>query len=137
MLDPAFVRRVAAIGRPSCLGDQYLFYINSVGTSGYKQDPRARALTFQPAFPFANCVLRNPGRFPCTERVLYRRRGFPRRGRWLEVFNSDVYDNWVNPLVAGNCGGVDANGPPMHGLPNSATLTIPANGLLIFAKAHV
>jgi 1,4-alpha-glucan branching enzyme len=60
--------------------------------------------------------------------------GFPRRGRWLEVFNSDVYDNWVNPLVAGNCGGVDANGPPMHGLPSSATLTIPANGLLIFAK---
>ena len=60
--------------------------------------------------------------------------GFPRRGRWLEVFNSDVYDNWVNPLVAGNCGGVDANGPPMHGLPSSSTLTIPANGLLIFAK---
>ena len=45
-------------------GDQYLFYINGVGTSGYKRDPRARALTFQPAFPFANCVLRNPGRFP-------------------------------------------------------------------------
>jgi 1,4-alpha-glucan branching enzyme len=61
--------------------------------------------------------------------------GFPDGGRWLEVFNSDVYDNWVNPLVAGNGGGVDANGPPMHGLPSSATLTIPANGLVVFAKS--
>lgn len=60
--------------------------------------------------------------------------GFPGGGRWLEVFNSDVYDNWVNPLVAGNGGGVDANGPPLHGLPNSAALTIPANGLLVFEK---
>jgi 1,4-alpha-glucan branching enzyme len=61
--------------------------------------------------------------------------GFPGGGRWLEVFNSDVYDNWVNPLVAGNGGGVDANGPAMHGLPNSAALTIPANGLLVFARS--
>jgi 1,4-alpha-glucan branching enzyme len=61
--------------------------------------------------------------------------GFPDGGRWLEVFNSDVYDNWVNPLVAGNGGGVDANGPPMHGLPSSATLTIPASGLVVFAKS--
>jgi 1,4-alpha-glucan branching enzyme len=61
--------------------------------------------------------------------------GFPGGGYWLEVFNSDVYDNWVNPVVAGNGGGVDANGPPMHGLPNSATLTIPANGLVVFARS--
>jgi len=31
-------------------------------------------------------------------------------GRWLEVFNSDVYDNWVNPIVAGNQGAVEASG---------------------------
>jgi 1,4-alpha-glucan branching enzyme len=61
--------------------------------------------------------------------------GFPGGGHWLEVFNSDVYDNWVNPLVAGNGGGVNANGPPMHGLPNSAALTIPANGLVVFARS--
>ena len=61
--------------------------------------------------------------------------GFPGPGRWAEVFNSDAYDNWVNPLVSGNGGAVDANGPPMHGLPNSATLTIPANGLLVFSKS--
>jgi len=60
--------------------------------------------------------------------------GFPRGRRWLEVFNSDVYDNWVNPIVAGNGGAIEANGPPLHGLSNSAGLTIPANGFVIFAQ---
>jgi 1,4-alpha-glucan branching enzyme len=60
--------------------------------------------------------------------------GFPAPGRWREVFNSDVYDNWVNPIVAGNGGGVDADSPPLHGLSASAALTIPANGLLVFAR---
>jgi 1,4-alpha-glucan branching enzyme len=27
--------------------------------------------------------------------------GFPIPGFWREVFNSDVYDHWVNPKVAG------------------------------------
>jgi 1,4-alpha-glucan branching enzyme len=60
--------------------------------------------------------------------------GFPAGGRWREVFNSDVYDNWVNPIVAGNGGAVNADGPPLHGLSASAALTIPANGLLVFAR---
>jgi 1,4-alpha-glucan branching enzyme len=60
--------------------------------------------------------------------------GFPAAGYWREVFNSDAYDNWINPLVAGNGGGVNADGPALHGLPASATLTIPANGLLVFAR---
>lgn len=34
--------------------------------------------------------------------------GFPGPGRWLEVFDSDVYDHWVNPIVAGNGSGVNA-----------------------------
>jgi 1,4-alpha-glucan branching enzyme len=59
--------------------------------------------------------------------------GFPLRGYWREVFNSDVYDNWVNPWVAGNRGGVDANGWGKHGLPTSARTTIPANSIVIFA----
>jgi 1,4-alpha-glucan branching enzyme len=59
--------------------------------------------------------------------------GFPYSGPWTEVFNSDVYDNWVNPLVAGNAGGVSASGPPLHGLPTSASVVIPANGLVVFA----
>jgi 1,4-alpha-glucan branching enzyme len=60
--------------------------------------------------------------------------GFPGPGVWLEVFNSDVYDNWVNPQVAGNGGAVNANGPPMHGFSASATIVIPANGVVIFAR---
>lgn len=60
--------------------------------------------------------------------------GFPGGGRWLEVFNSDVYDNWVNPTTAGNGGGIDAWGPPMHGLSNSAGVTIPANGFVVFSR---
>ena len=60
--------------------------------------------------------------------------GFPGPGRWLEVFNSDVYDNWVNPIVAGNGSGIDANGGPMHGMPNSASIVIPANGFVVFAR---
>jgi 1,4-alpha-glucan branching enzyme len=60
--------------------------------------------------------------------------GFPGPGTWLEVFNGDVYDNYVNPAVAGNGGSVSADGPPMHDLPCSATIVIPANGLLVFAR---
>ncbi|HET7343786.1 MAG TPA: alpha amylase C-terminal domain-containing protein [Methylomirabilota bacterium] len=60
--------------------------------------------------------------------------GFPGGGRWLEVFNSDVYDNFVNPQVAGNGGAVVADGPPLHGLPASAAIVIPANGVLVFAR---
>jgi 1,4-alpha-glucan branching enzyme len=60
--------------------------------------------------------------------------GFPGPGRWLEIFNSDVYDNWVNPMVAGNGGSVEANGSAMHGMPVSASITIPANSMVIFAR---
>jgi 1,4-alpha-glucan branching enzyme len=60
--------------------------------------------------------------------------GFPTGGYWREEFNSDVYDNWVNPWVSGNGGGVEANGWCMHGLPASARITIPANSIVIFTK---
>jgi len=59
---------------------------------------------------------------------------FPSGGYWHEVFNSDVYDHWVNPITAGNGGGVQADGHHMHGLAASAHVTIPANGLLVFAR---
>jgi 1,4-alpha-glucan branching enzyme len=61
--------------------------------------------------------------------------GFPFAGLWREVFNSDVYDNWVNPIVAGNGGGINASGPPLHGFQSSANIVIPANGLVVFARA--
>jgi 1,4-alpha-glucan branching enzyme len=60
--------------------------------------------------------------------------GFPYSGSWAEIFNSDVFDNWVNPIVAGNGGGVSASGPPMHGFQASATIVIPANGFVVFAR---
>ena len=69
-----------------------------------------------------------------NESTLYNYRiPFPRQGFWFEVFNSDVYENWVNPIAAGNGGGVQVNGPGQHGLPTSAAITIPANSLLVFA----
>jgi 1,4-alpha-glucan branching enzyme len=62
--------------------------------------------------------------------------GFPLPGHWHEVFNSDVYDHFVNPWVQGNPGGVDADGGPMHGMDQSACITIPANSVIVFARDH-
>ena len=62
------------------------------------------------------------------------RLGFPVAGHWREVFNSDVYDQWVNPNVQGNFGGVTADGSAWDGLPASAGITLPANSLLVFAR---
>ena len=58
--------------------------------------------------------------------------GFPSGGRWVELLNSDVYDNWVNPLAVGNGGAVAAAGGPLHGLPSSAAITIPPRAILVF-----
>jgi len=60
--------------------------------------------------------------------------GFPYTGRWVEVFNSDVYDHWVNPITAGNGGAVYAYGPPLDGFATSASVVIPANGFVVFAR---
>ena len=59
--------------------------------------------------------------------------GFPAPGRWCERLNSDVYDHFPNPQVAGNNGAVVADGPPRHGYDQSARLTIPANSVLVFS----
>jgi 1,4-alpha-glucan branching enzyme len=58
--------------------------------------------------------------------------GFPQSGRWAELFNSDIYDNWVNPLAVGNNGAVYASGGPLHNLPFSASITIPPRAILVF-----
>ncbi|HHJ16925.1 MAG TPA: 1,4-alpha-glucan branching protein [Gammaproteobacteria bacterium] len=68
-----------------------------------------------------------------TTRYAYRL-GFPAAGPWREVFNSDAYDHWVNPQVAGNDGGIHATEPGLHGLPAAAQIVIPANGILVFTK---
>lgn len=60
--------------------------------------------------------------------------GFPQPGRWLEVFNSDFYDHWPNPLVFGNSGAIDVDSLPRDGMPASAMVRIPANGVVVFAR---
>jgi len=60
--------------------------------------------------------------------------GLPWPGGWREIFNSDYYDHFPNPQAAGNRGGTVAAGPPMHGFGQSATVTIPANGVLLLAR---
>jgi hypothetical protein len=47
---------------------------------------------------------------------------------------SDVYDNWVNPWVAGNGSGIWSNGEPMHGFAASASIIIPANAVVVFPE---
>lgn len=58
----------------------------------------------------------------------------PAPGAWRESFNSDVYENWVNPHARGNGGGIHAAADPMNGLAASAPVTIPANALLVFTR---
>jgi 1,4-alpha-glucan branching enzyme len=60
--------------------------------------------------------------------------GFPSGGDWREIFNSDVYENWVNPHVIGNGGRVFAESHPLHGFGCSAALVLPANGILVFSR---
>ena len=58
--------------------------------------------------------------------------GFPGGGEWREVFNSDVYENWVNPGVTGNGGRVSRSRACTAS--TSAALTLPANSVLVFAR---
>jgi len=60
--------------------------------------------------------------------------GLPQPGHWNEVFNSDAYDHFPNPWAQGNPGGISGDGPPLHSLPCSAAITIPANSVLVFAR---
>ena len=39
------------------------------------------------------------------------RTGFPGGGDWREVFNSDVYENWVNANTVGNGGRIQRGAP--------------------------
>ena len=59
---------------------------------------------------------------------------FRPQGFWKERFNSDVHDHWVNPQVAGNGGGVFADGRGLHGFTASAEIVIPANSVVVFVK---
>jgi 1,4-alpha-glucan branching enzyme len=60
--------------------------------------------------------------------------GFPSGGEWREVFNTDVYENWVNPGTVGNGGRVLPEPHPLHAFAHSAALVLPASSLLVFAR---
>jgi len=60
--------------------------------------------------------------------------GFPSGGEWREVFNTDVYENWVNPDAVGNGGRIFAEPHPLHVFGYSAELVLPANSILVFAR---
>jgi 1,4-alpha-glucan branching enzyme len=60
--------------------------------------------------------------------------GLPFAGQWLEVFNSDYYDNFPNPAVNGNGGIVEATSGPLDGFSAFAKLTLPANGVIALAR---
>jgi 1,4-alpha-glucan branching enzyme len=62
------------------------------------------------------------------------RLGFPAAGRWREIFNSDVYEDWVNPHAVGNGGEVFAHAQPLDGFSHSAGLVLPANSVIVFAR---
>lgn len=60
--------------------------------------------------------------------------GMPGPGFWRERFNSDTYEQWVNPRIDGNGSGVAAGLDGRQGMPASAKIVIPANGFVIFTR---
>lgn len=66
-------------------------------------------------------------------RIQYRI-GFPFSGIWTEALNSDVYDNWINPQVAGNGGRILAEPVGWQGFDFSAAIILPANSVLVFRR---
>lgn len=63
------------------------------------------------------------------------RLGFPRGGPWKVEFNSDVYDHWVNPIVAGNGFEVTTDNTGVEDMTVSSEIVIPANSIQIFCIA--
>lgn len=60
--------------------------------------------------------------------------GFQFPGKSAEVFNSHVYNNWVNRWVVGNSGAIEAAGGPLHGFSTSPSIAIPSNAVVVFGR---
>jgi 1,4-alpha-glucan branching enzyme len=58
----------------------------------------------------------------------------PWPGRWAEVFNSDAYDHFPNPMVAGNGGSVEAGWRGGDAYPFVADVVLPANAAIVLAR---
>jgi 1,4-alpha-glucan branching enzyme len=61
--------------------------------------------------------------------------GMPLAGEWLELFNSDAAG--YGGQNRGNGGRITAGGPARDGLPNSACVTLPRMGVLVFGRSPV
>jgi 1,4-alpha-glucan branching enzyme len=58
--------------------------------------------------------------------------GFPAGGTWRLVFDGDAYEAGAQSAVGRE---ISADGPPLHGRPCSAHVAIPANGIVVYARA--
>ena len=76
-------------------GAAYKFFIQGTGSTGFKRDPYARELTFDPAFPASNCLVRSPDCYPWHD-----------QGFQMPAFNDLV----VYQLHIGTYYGTDATG---------------------------
>lgn len=63
-----------------------------------------------------------------NERTQYRYEiGFPAEGRWREILNSEYHN-------VSNGGFIEAFLQPLHNMPSTARMVVPANSILIFAR---
>jgi 1,4-alpha-glucan branching enzyme len=63
--------------------------------------------------------------------------GVPNEGAWHEIFNSDLYDHFPNPNAVGNSDSISAWREPRDGFEASVALNLPANGVIVLARASV
>jgi 1,4-alpha-glucan branching enzyme len=61
--------------------------------------------------------------------------GFPSAGTWYEIFNANGYEPGQKIPLRCNGEQTEAGGPACHNMPASARITIPANGVLVFARS--
>jgi 1,4-alpha-glucan branching enzyme len=61
--------------------------------------------------------------------------GLPFAGDWLELLNSDAYDNFPNAAPVGNGGRVGCWSQPLDGFPARAAVTLPANGIIVLVPS--
>ena len=61
--------------------------------------------------------------------------GLPFAVNWLELLNSDVYDNFPNPAPFGNGGHVRSWDEPLDGFSARAAVVLPANGVIVLAPS--
>ena len=62
--------------------------------------------------------------------------GLPFAGDWLELLNTDVYDNFPNTAPVGNGGRVRAWREPLDGFSARAAIALPANGMIVLAPSR-